>query len=136
MSITVNELPNTLSELLKLALNDFEKCEADPEYVINMRIFLSKMSDGPCFVCLAGSMLAQSCGMRNLGQWNTLSDSLKRKLNAIDWLRHGDIKSAYEELYGVSNEFKYFDIHDYRIYPEEFKKDMRELLNYLIDIGV
>ena len=54
------------SALLLHALNDFKRCEFDPEYKIRMSTWHSasiRTYDEPCAVCLAGSVMAKSLGV-------------------------------------------------------------------------
>lgn len=53
------------SELIELALSDLLKIERDPRYEINMSVWHSGSLDtaagaSPCYVCLAGSVLAKT----------------------------------------------------------------------------
>lgn len=46
------------SELLRIAVADTQKVEADPDYVLDMSDWLIQLSGGPCEVCMAGAIIA------------------------------------------------------------------------------
>ena len=56
----MTQLPDKLSELIRVALGDLRKCEADPKYVVNMAVWHQSLDDKRCAVCLAGSVMAKS----------------------------------------------------------------------------
>jgi hypothetical protein len=57
-------LPNKPSELIRVALKDLEEAERDPHYEVEMCTWHRPSSTtGVCTVCLAGSVLAKSCGV-------------------------------------------------------------------------
>lgn len=96
------QLPNKLSQLLRLAVADAQKCEAMPEkYRLDMAVWhLPDEESGKCAVCMAGSVLAQTLradpgtlvGIRDTGYEN------ESKLAAINLMRAGSFYSAYLEL--------------------------------------
>ena len=56
-------LPDKISALLRVALADVEKCDADPVYVLDMNRWHDpiKTPAGPvCAVCMAGAVMAQT----------------------------------------------------------------------------
>jgi hypothetical protein len=55
------ELPDKLSELIRVAVKDLEACRADPAYVIDMFDWHLPRG-GVCHVCLAGAVFAKTCG--------------------------------------------------------------------------
>lgn len=52
-------LPRVPSQLIRLALADLRKVEADPKYRVSMGHWHSRCSD-TCYVCLAGSVMAKT----------------------------------------------------------------------------
>jgi hypothetical protein len=56
----VSKLPDTLSGLLRVAVEDAKKCEADPRYELDMGVWHTP-KDGAdvCLVCMAGAVMAQ-----------------------------------------------------------------------------
>ncbi len=148
-------LPDTLHGLLKIALDDLELCEADPDYHINMlcwhyhdEVEPGQQEEPKCFVCLAGSVLAKTCGVpKDFNLYiGTLDNSLTaKKLNAIDWLRDGDVKGAYQRLHGTVNRTEgnghvLIDfnrcIKPYTVDPILFKTQLRALVTVLEEAGI
>lgn len=52
------ELPRKLSALLRIAVEDAQKAEATPGYVLHMGTWHSPRHDGVCRVCMAGAVMA------------------------------------------------------------------------------
>ncbi len=81
------ELPDKLSDLLDLAVKDSQKCEKDDFYQLFMNAW--HMYDGGiCYVCMAGSVLAQTMGV----PFNQTIEPTKLPLDVMDKL--GDINSV------------------------------------------
>jgi len=96
----MTKLPDKPSELLYLALSDFEKVEKDPRYVVDMRRWHNPIS-GQCHVCLAGSILAKTMKYpvdRFVPQVLYGKDILDNKLMAIDCFRRGDFSGGLDWL--------------------------------------
>lgn len=101
-------LPKKPSELIRLALDDLEKCEKDFDtYVIDMDVFheptlveyKSKASGPLCAVCLAGAVMAQTfkippCVETHLGDFDFFSTADSGRLLALDCFRMGKIREA------------------------------------------
>lgn len=109
MNETVDNLPNTLGELLRIALEDFKKVAAEGKYGIDMRTYIDlEYDEGAskrCVVCLAGAVLvtriAPGAGLELARDvMNRLREDTLYKLCAIDALRSGRLASAYGYLYG------------------------------------
>ena len=56
----MSELPDKPSELIRLALADLRKCEADPRYLIDMAQWHRPVTSELCHVCLAGAVMART----------------------------------------------------------------------------
>jgi hypothetical protein len=97
-------LPNTLSELLALAIEDMRVIAKDPRYELDMNLFHSPIGD-KCYVCLAGSVMARTLKLPP-GE-NYIPDEFDKdtfnKLYALDALRIGDLVEAAFEL-GIKEE--------------------------------
>ena len=95
-------LPETLHELLKVALDDLESISEKEEYKVNMREWHEGGWDSfKCAVCLAGSVMARLIdydSKTDLEPWN-FKNSLREKFCAIDQLRTFDLKGAFSWLY-------------------------------------
>jgi hypothetical protein len=95
------ELPDTLHGLLRIALEDLELVEKDPNYKVVMSVWHTSY-DSSCAVCLAGSVLAKTCNFPRTRSYIHLGEpasTFKNKLAAIDWLRVGEIGIAFNFLY-------------------------------------
>ena len=119
-------LPSTLHGLLKVALDDFEVVSKKKNHVINMkRWFCLDQSEEneACITCLAGAVMHRSLGGYELAQDNlswkrwygtfkvgitptSLKDSLYYKMHAIDYLRLGYVRSAYENIHELNDKVK------------------------------
>lgn len=101
-------LPDTLHGLLELALNDLELCEKDPDYDIDMLTWHfydydeeSNREKPQCIVCMVGAILAKTCNIpidHNIADIGLSDYDNAKKFQAIDWLRSGDVSSAYRIL--------------------------------------
>ena len=136
------ELPDVPSQLLNLAMDDFEKCLALPEkYMIDMHGWAYRRLDGVCEVCLAGAVMCQtldaSVPPRNFKiPEDYASDGLDAKLKALDHIRCGDIDYAFEEM-GMDTDLEFDrDITDPKDSMEGFITDMRNLAEDLEAAGL
>jgi hypothetical protein len=96
-------LSDVPSELLQQALDDLEKVEADPRYIVDMCRWHQPLEDQRCAVCLAGAVLAGS-GLSYTIDWRHIefNVNIERKLGVIDSLRTGDARSAICSLHHAS----------------------------------
>lgn len=94
-------LPDKLSDLIEVALNDLELVEKDPRYKIRMDKWHSPQVDGKCHVCMAGAVMAMTL-QQPVGRMMipTHFDYLNvgRKLHALDLARAGYFANALREL--------------------------------------
>ena len=56
-------IPDKLSELLSVALDDLERAEDAPGYTANLNEWYKETGFGVCEVCLAGSFMVFSLGL-------------------------------------------------------------------------
>lgn len=120
--IKTTKLPEKPSELLKLAMLDLEKVEADPRYRVDMGEW--HKPNGRCSVCLAGSVMAKTLGLppnkddpfydgrrrrAEIIRWRLpdyrtspaspdVDPTISFKLFALDCFRNGDITCAFGYL--------------------------------------
>lgn len=136
-------LPDKPSDLLACALGDLIRVERSRDYRINMGTWYSG-GPGACEVCMAGSVIVGTLGMRAEAGGRAqhpsslLDRALARKLRAINLLRIGDIGGACGEL-GVTKPARcpsHWLIHDYTFNPPAFKRDMRVLIKLLRTHGI
>lgn len=133
------KLPDKPSELLLLALADLEAVERDPRYRVNMATWLERV-DGVCYVCFAGAVMAQTCGVgdsitpRDGDIEDVFGKKVGRKLRALDYFRLGWVDEALD-MFGI-DQFRvgddyYTSPRGYREDPEGFKQDMASLAGIL-----
>lgn len=108
-------LPDKLSDLLELALNDLDSVVTQfGEEVVDMTTWL-QVNDRkrPCAVCLAGAMLYRRCpDLASLaepasGSTAPMWDAVRpwhHKLTALDSARRGHVVTALSRLYGLSQD--------------------------------
>ncbi len=96
-------LPDKPSALLRLAVSDAQKCEADPRYELRMstwhrpNYYNYQDADSPlprCLVCMAGAVMAQTFGLDPSEQSDPEDcedETTRRRLNAIDDMRRGHL---------------------------------------------
>lgn len=98
-----HKLPEKLSDLLELALNDLASVEADPLYLVEMNMWHQPLirvtpDDPACGVCLAGSVLARTLEVPIdvISDGREQSDYDNRRLDALDYLRVGNVPEAID----------------------------------------
>lgn len=106
----MEKLPEKTSALIRVALADLIKCEADDRFVIDMNYWHSHMRVEPgntekrCFVCLAGAALSQTAAIPHEWATNDVWDALARndanrqRVFALDCVREGNIVTAVERV--------------------------------------
>lgn len=133
------DLPDALSELLTLALNDLEIIECDPGYRVRMWTYHDPMGTGECVVCLAGCVMARG-GVPH-DEYATPSNfgsRINTKLRALDALRMGHVNQAVV-LMGPGLLAAYIenvDIVEYTDNPTLFKQQLRDLVVTLAKEGL
>src|SRR6187431_2046651 len=102
----MSALPNKLSDLLELAVRDAQACEADPRYRLDMSAWHVPDGVGPCRVCMAGAVMAQTIHLApseratlfmGVSQAPAVDESA-RQLLAINDMRTGDFDDACDRL--------------------------------------
>ena len=94
-------LPNKLSALLRIAVEDAQKCEADPRYLLRMGDWhVPSDSTLRCEVCMAGAVMAQRFGAEPIASFapTDYDDATAEAFWAIDAMRRGYFDSAAEEI--------------------------------------
>lgn len=135
----MKKLPDKLSELILLALDDLELCEADPRYVIDMGFWHlpNFPEDGQCSVCLAGSVMSQTLKVRIGTNKCPSNTSQHHKLRALDYIRRGDLPTSLHEM-GVGRAELYhpMEVEVYDINPDRFKLELTILAYGLKTLGL
>jgi len=134
----LNKLPDNVGDLIRLALKDLEACEANPSYKVDMTYWhLYDESDDICYVCLAGSVMAQRLGVEHVALEeiypSTCGADLETtmKLKLLNQIRHAkdnsEVLSSYFDNTNVLESGELFDVTAYVIDSEKFKLDMLRL---------
>lgn len=99
-----DKLPNKLSELLTVAVNDFRKVlkRKIKGVTPNMSVWAEKASKNePCQVCLAGAALVGTCKIKPVAGSDIINSvplAVKKKAHAINRLRGGEVMSAFCDM--------------------------------------
>lgn len=145
----VSKLPDKPSALIRVALEDLEKCEKDPRYEINMGRWHERTltdEDNPdsakCAVCFAGVVVANRLGLTpdETFRFKAFDYETRSKLLALDEFRCGCWRIALAHM-GINEpseplEINPFEIAIYRQDPAQFKTDMRALADLLESKGL
>lgn len=126
--------PSTPWDLLRLAISDLEKCEADPLYKIDMDIWHEyDKHRNVCLVCLAGSVWAKTMGTDHLMPFRDFKlFPTSKHIGAIDDFRTGDITSGLNKFdLDLCHREEKAKIVQYRTDREIFKLQMLILAEYL-----
>jgi len=140
----MTKLPDSVGDLIRLAIKDLETCEANPEYEIDMKDW-HHYDEGTnkCYVCLAGSVMAQS-----LNTWSKVTVTRRHfqaeiddKLNMLDVCRdltpHISVSGYDQRSYLYTNYVdmmesgEVFEVANYKENPRQFKRDMLQLADLM-----
>lgn len=130
------ELPEKMSDLLKLALMDLEYIENTPGYEVDMEGWVYTDND-TCFTCLAGAVMVKTLH-RDWSHGLCPIDFLTydcAKLIALNSLRQGKISEASEFL-GRPMETRFEFVPLYEKDPNAFKAAINNLIDVLETMGV
>lgn len=125
------------AKLIRLALEDLKKVEADPRYEVDMDDWHSGGSvTHPCAVCLAGAVMAKTMKLqydKNLWPEDAALNGTTWALQALDELRRGNVRGGYSVLDRPfpgdgPEELKIFPYH---ISPERFCAEMEALADLI-----
>ena len=96
-----SQLPEKLSELIRLSVSDAKKCEVNPHFVLDMRSWLLyRSADDKCLICMAGAVMAQTLGDSQyvMRMPRDYSSEVRDKLYAINYARIGTLHDAFGSL--------------------------------------
>lgn len=140
------ELPKKPSALIRLAVEDIEKCEADPRFRIKMTTWLDEPVPGLCEVCAAGAILVQHATVDLETLLNDFDKALSDAwpwtppafMHAVDAFRCGCIIDGLRTLdikppRGIKDRT---NVIPYNLHNGLFKADMRRLATYLEGFGL
>jgi hypothetical protein len=137
-------LPDKPSELIRVAIADLEKCERSKKYTVDMGVWHT-YHDKTCYVCLAGSVMAQTMGIDShksttpgLLYRDEIPDLEVDKLQALNSLRLGEVGHALSLMdkkrpTGIKREYL---MRSYITDRVGFKVDMRKLADDLEAAGL
>ncbi len=93
--------PDTLHELLGMALEDFKKVLKNPKYRVTMDIWYKfNAEEDICYVCLAGAFVSQRMKPKgNQINWHTISAEWYHALEALNSVRACRVPDALIEYY-------------------------------------
>ena len=98
---TVN-LPDTMHELLRIAIDDMLVVKTQKKYVLNMGEWYAINNDNRCSVCMAGSVMARRCKFDRTKDClpSSFPRDISTKLSAINQMRCNWLSEAYTSVYG------------------------------------
>jgi hypothetical protein len=134
------ELPEKLSELIEVALEDLEKVERLPKvYRVEMSTW-HRQEEGLCSVCLAGVVIAMRLGLaptETLKISSSAPNKTQKALLALNATRCGAVQDAVLYLGGDFDKAPaYVSVTAYSRDPAEFKKDLRAIVEHLKGVGL
>ena len=136
---SANKLPEKLSDLLQVALEDLRKAEASGQYRIDMLAWHSPLGE-MCHVCLAGAVMAFSLGA-DITEALVPEDYNAHtggQFLALNSLRRGDVDSAVRHLSIVDHDCSHLDrdVSAYSDDPKQWHADMEKLVKDLKEAGL
>lgn len=106
----VDSLPDQLSDLLEMSVEDAKAVEATPGYGLNMGVWVAAgyyPDDPACMACMAGSVMLRRIGVNPISRGKAIHlDGLyarsARRLEAINMMRQGHVPigTQYRGRYG------------------------------------
>lgn len=110
-------LPDKLSELILVALEDLEKAEKHPDYHVDMGLW--HCPNGRCSVCFAGSVMAFGLGVSHNSRAypSDFSPQVGDKLSKLNYIRAGIVPMP-------EGDFVDFGATEYERNPERWKTEM------------
>lgn len=133
------------SELILLALEDLEKVEKmKGVYRVDMSEWHRPGEDGPCYVCLAGSVLAMSYGAPTSMDYLSSPrppENAEDRIGALNSFRMGDIVEGLLEM-GITDESVLNEVtpsHYVPLYEQNrrgFKSGLRWIARHLGERGL
>jgi hypothetical protein len=121
------------SELIKMALEDLEKCEQDPKYKIYMSTWCEMHRD-QCHVCFAGAIMAQRFRYEN-ADLDNFDVVWRNRFKALDRFRRGEVSEALAIL-GINVPCDYRQVTHYNYDRDLFKQEMHQIGKDLEEQGL
>ena len=149
--LNVGQLPNTLSALLRVAIDDangLNRRKYVPEAIL---WHVREYGVNPrCQVCLAGAVMAGTLGIDETQNVNDIYDDTdfsykyyRNHMSALDELRQGDVACAVQELIGgdywdyehLNRRVRYSEFEGWREF-NAFLREMETLYDDLVEAGL
>lgn len=125
------KLPDHPGDLIRLAIGDLAKVEADPRYRVNMNEWHAPGHNGLCSVCFAGAVMAGSLGAsREVESSPHMFGSNSDKLKALDRFREGDVQTGLCFM-GLEPLVQGMDVTPYGQRRSAFRRDMLAMADAL-----
>lgn len=145
----MNKLPDKPSELIRVALVDLRKCEADKRYHIDMNQWHvpvrptqveENVDEHTCMVCLAGAVMGQTLEVPLNYYASRISprfdSDTQCKLGAINYFRVGNLIDAFRLLSILDVSITAPTITEYINDLDQFHVDMERLAIMLEGVGL
>lgn len=131
--------PKKASELLKLALADLAKVEANPQFQIDMGEWFTPRGNETCAVCFAGAVMASTigCDVTKFLCPTDVTPGWTAALQALNEFRRGKIERAYSDLkrevpHGIPARI---EVPPYYRDPKAWRQEMNALVAMLEKAG-
>ena len=139
----MKKAPKKLSTAMRMALNDLRKVEKDPRYEVNMAVWHQPYCSEKGSVCLAGAVMAKSCGAdpTNALGITAFGPDWARVFLALDWVRRGEVREAFRNLDKPTGKLDVVGLGDrisviqYSANRKQWRKDMFKIVHKLERIG-
>jgi hypothetical protein len=135
----MKKLPEKMSDLIDVALEDLAKVEASEKYIVEMGTWHEPGEPmEACEVCFAGGVMAMSLNAdpEDLLSPDDFKLDIANKLSALNELRMGDTQCAALELGIDHGEFPFRNITHYSDDPAGFVADTKQLAVDLREAGL
>ena len=133
MKTETDTLPDKLSDLIEVALDDLEKTAVDPRYRVNMNTWHTPHK-GVCHVCLAGAVMAQTLKLDPVVDYvrDRSLYAVDRKLSALNNVRLGSVQLALDNMgFKDAPHWSRMEVPHYNVDAAGFKTTLRQLATEL-----
>jgi len=132
-------LPNTPSELIRVALADLRKVEVDERYKVDMGWWHKIDGAAPCSVCLAGAVMAKTLEVPITSDIHprVFGQEITDRLYALGYFRTGTVNMGFYRLdiHRPPHIPEAVTIPEYADGREPFHAAMNEMANQLKKAG-
>jgi len=126
------EIPNKLSALIYLALNDFLLVLEDERFIVDMGYWIDSQDNKPCQVCFAGAILAKTQNYHNCDHWG---DYIPAWALALEYVRRDSIADALQVLGQKAPFLINHELPRFEDAPEDFINHMHQIAFELEEAG-